>query len=60
MFVDNFYGSKIHVWVCIYVTKHRDAEWIGRFNQATIYPTCTNSHQKIAVLTTPIYWVWGM
>ena len=38
----------------IYVTILRDAGWIGGLTKVAIYPTFTNRHQKIAVLTAPI------
>ena len=37
-----------------YVALLRDVEWTGGLAKVTIYPTCTNLHQKIAVLATPI------
>ena len=36
------------------VTLLRDAGWIGGLTKVAIYPTCTNQHQKIAVLATLI------
>ena len=38
----------------ICVTFLRDTGWIGGLTKVAIYPTCTNVHQKIAVLATPI------
>ena len=39
------------------VTFHWDAGWIGGLTKVMIYPMCTNSHWKIAVLVDPI---WGL
>ena len=36
------------------LTKHRDAEWVGRLTKVMIYPTCANLHWKIVALATPI------
>ena len=36
------------------VTVLRDAGWFCGLTKVTIYPACTNQHQKIAVLTAPI------
>ena len=36
-----------------------DTEWTGGLAKVAIYPICTNLHQKIAVLVTPILGLSG-
>ena len=43
-----------HTYICVCVTKHRDAGWIGGLTKVMIYPMYANLHQKIVVLATPI------